>query len=84
MGFIKKYGSYLTNLNRYNRDLHLEENKHIKDWHYNIKFMKKLQTDEEKALMVKEFERAYIPDVVTMADLERERGDYMYRQPRVK
>lgn len=34
--------------------------------------------------MIKEFESAYVPDVVTIADLERERGDYMYRQPRVK
>ena len=23
MGFIKKYGSYLTNLNRYNKEFHL-------------------------------------------------------------
>ena len=34
--------------------------------------------------MLKEFQRAYEPDVVTMADIERNRGDYMYRQPRVK
>lgn len=29
--------------------------------------------------MLKEFQRAQEPDVVTMADLERERGDYMKR-----
>ena len=34
--------------------------------------------------MLKEFKRAYEPDIVTMADMERERGDYMFRQPRVK
>lgn len=34
--------------------------------------------------MLKEFRSAYEPDVVTMKDLERERGDYMRRQPRVK
>jgi len=42
MGFIKKYGSYLTNLQRYNRDFHLEENRGIQDYYTQIKFMKKL------------------------------------------
>ena len=34
--------------------------------------------------MLREFRDAYIPDVITMHDLERERGDYMRRQPRIK
>jgi len=34
--------------------------------------------------MLQEFKSAYVPDVVTMKDLERESGDYMRRQPRVK
>ena len=79
MSFIKKYGSYLTNLRRYNREFHMEENKAIEDYFTQIKFLKKLQTDEEKAQMVREFKRAYEPDIVTMADMERERGDYMFR-----
>ncbi len=29
IGFIKKYGSYLNNLHRYNREYHMEENKAI-------------------------------------------------------
>ena len=33
---------------------------------------------------MKEFERCFVPDVVNMEGLERERGDYMKRQPRVK
>ena len=33
--------------------------------------------------MLREFRDAYVPDVVTMNDLERERGDYMRRQPRI-
>jgi len=33
MGFIKKYGSYMNNLRRYNRELHMEENKGIHDYH---------------------------------------------------
>ena len=33
--------------------------------------------------MLREFRDAYVPDVVTMHDLERERGDYMRRQPRI-
>ena len=84
MGFVKKYGSYLTNLRRYDREFHMEENKGIKNYWEQVKFMKKLQTDEEKAQMLKEFKRAYEPDIVTMADMERECGDYMFRQPRVK
>ena len=84
LGFIKKYGSYLTNLNRYNKENHLQENRLIHDYYSQIKNMKKLQTDEEKALMLKEFQRAYDPDVVTMKGLVREEGDYMRRQPRLK
>jgi len=83
LGFIKKYGSYITNLQRYNKDFYLQENKNTFDYYQQIKNMKKLQTDEDKALMLKEFRSAYEPDVVTMKDLERERGDYMRRQPRV-
>ena len=33
--------------------------------------------------MLHEFKRAFVPDEVTMPGLERERGDYMRRQPRV-
>ena len=84
MGFIKKYGSYITNLQRYDREFHMEENKEIYGYFNQIKNLKKLQTDEEKALMLEEFKAAYVPDVVSMQDLEREKGDYMKRQPRVK
>lgn len=62
----------------------MEENKSIANYFDQVKYMKKLQTDEEKELMVKEFQRAFTSDVATMRDLERERGDYMRRQPRVK
>lgn len=78
-GFIHKYGSYLTNLRRYQREFYLEENKGIEGQYDSVKFLKKLLTDEEKALMLKELKRAYEPDIVTMAGLERERGDYMKR-----
>lgn len=30
-GFIKKYGSYITNIQRFNREWHFEENKSIQD-----------------------------------------------------
>ena len=40
-------------------------------------------TEEEKANMKREFERAFEPDIVTMKDLERNAGDYMRRQPRI-
>lgn len=33
--------------------------------------------------MLKEFKYAFVPDIVTMNDLERTRGDYMKRQPRI-
>ena len=33
--------------------------------------------------MLKEFKDAYIPDVVTMHDLVRDKSDYMRRQPRI-
>lgn len=79
MGFIKKYGSYITNLQRYDREFHMEENKEIYGYFNQIKNLKKLQTDEEKALMLEEFKAAYVPDVVSMQDLEREKGDYMKR-----
>ena len=32
---------------------------------------------------IKEFKDAYIPDVVTMHDLVRDKSDYMRRQPRI-
>ena len=83
MGFIKKYGSYVTNLQRYDREFHMEENKNIYDYYQQVKNLKKLQTDEEKSLMLAEFRVAMEQDVVTMAGLVREEGDYMRRQPRV-
>ena len=83
MGFIKKYGSYINNLRRYDREFHMEENKGIGGQFDQVKHMKKLLTDEEKELMLKEFKLAYVPDIVTMAGLEKERGDYMKRQPRI-
>ena len=84
LGFIKKYDSYITNMQRYEREFYLEENKVTNGYFAQIKHLKKLQTDEEKDLMVEEFKRAFVPDEVTMAGLERENGDYMKRQPRVK
>lgn len=42
IGFMRKYGSYMTNLTRYNRDFHLEENKNISDYFKQIKHLKKL------------------------------------------
>ena len=83
MGFIKKYYSYITNLRRYDRDFHLSENKNLNGYYQQIKHLKKLQTDQEKDLMLKEFQNAYVPDIVTQADLVREEGDYCKRQPRV-
>ena len=42
MGFIKKYGSYITNMQRYDKDWHLDENKGIYDYFKQIKALKKL------------------------------------------
>ena len=33
--------------------------------------------------MIEEFKRAHEPDIVSMKLMERERGDYMRRQPRI-
>ena len=33
LGFIRKYGSYITNLKRYEKDSHLEENKGIAEYY---------------------------------------------------
>ena len=33
--------------------------------------------------MIEEFKRAHEPDIVNMKLMERERGDYMRRQPRI-
>ena len=33
--------------------------------------------------MLKEFRRSLEPDIVTMDELQREKGDYMKRQPRI-
>ena len=79
MGFIKKYGSYITNLQRYYSDWKMDENKNMRDYYSQVKFLKKLQTDEEKTLMLKEYQRLFEPDIVTMKDLERNPGDYMRR-----
>ena len=79
MGFIKKYGSYITNLQRYYSDWKMDENKNMRDYYSQVKFLKKLQTDEEKSLMLKEYQRLFEPDIVTMKDLERNPGDYMRR-----
>ena len=84
LGFIKKYGSYITNMQRYDREFHLEENKMISSYFKQVKNLKKLQTDEEKGLMIEEFKHAFVPDEVKMESLERQDGDYMSRQPRVK
>jgi len=83
LGFLRKYGSFITNLSRYEKEFHLDENKRISDYYKRIKHLSKLQTDEEKDLMLRELEKAHFPDEVTMATLERERGDYMRRQPRI-
>lgn len=32
IGFIRKYGTYITNMKQYDRTWHLEENKNIKDY----------------------------------------------------
>ena len=42
LGFIRKYGSYISNIQRYNKDFHLEENKNIADYYNQIKYLKKL------------------------------------------
>ena len=42
MGFIRKYGSYLTNIQRNHRDFHLSENKNIYDYFQQVKNIKKL------------------------------------------
>ena len=79
MGYIKKYYSYVTNLQRYRGDFQLEENRSINDYYAQIKHLKTLLTEEQRNLLLAEFEKAYIPDIVTMKDLEREEGDYMRR-----
>ena len=42
MGFIKKYGSYITNMRRVDKEYHMEENKSIYDYYSQVKFLKKL------------------------------------------
>ena len=42
LGFIRKYGSYISNLKRYNDEFHLQENKNIADYYQQIKRLKKL------------------------------------------
>ena len=83
MGFIRKYGTYITNMQSYDRTWHLEENQSIKDYFAQIKNLNRLLTAEEKNEMIEEFKRANEPDVYSMKTMERERGDYMRRQPRI-
>ena len=84
IGFIRKYGSYISNMRRYEADFRLDENKNQHKGYFDqVRFLKKIMTDEEKQLMIKEFQKTQEADVVSMKDLERERGDYMRRQPRV-
>ena len=33
LGFIRKYGSYISNIKRYNMEFHMEENKGIADYY---------------------------------------------------
>ena len=33
LGFIRKYGSYISNLKRYEKDFHLDENRSIADYY---------------------------------------------------
>ena len=34
LGFIRKYGSYITNMRRYDKEWHLEENRTIQDYYW--------------------------------------------------
>lgn len=79
MGFIKKYGSYISNMARYDKEFHLDENKQGRGYFEQVKSLKRLLTDEQKKSMIAEFKRALEPDVVTMKDLVRREGDYMRR-----
>lgn len=83
IGFIRKYGTYITNMQKYDRTWHLEENKSIYDYFNQIKNLNRLLTAEEKDQMIEEFKRANEPDIVTYKQMERERGDFMRRQPRI-
>ena len=40
-------------------------------------------TEEERKHMIKAFEKSFDAEIATMQNMERERGDYMRRQPRV-
>ena len=83
MGFIKKYGSYITNLQRYRKDNMLKENRGILDYYAQIKYLKQLMTDEEKMHMKAAFEKSKLPEKVTVEDLMQDEHEYFKRQPRV-
>ena len=80
--FMKKYGAYVHFMRRMGDEARLDENRSL-DYYGQIKSLNKLQTEDERSLMIKEFRKSLEPDVVTMDDLEEEKGDYMKRQPRV-
>lgn len=42
MGFIKKYGSYISNIARYDKEFKMEENKTMNDYFTQVKHLKKL------------------------------------------
>ena len=78
INFIRKYGGYVGFLQRYGAEKHLDENKSL-EYYKTIKSLRKLQTEEEKDLMLREYQRSFESDQVKMEDLTENQGDYMRR-----
>ena len=54
------------------------ENKSL-EYYKTIQSLRKLQTEEEKDLMLREYQRSFESDEVKMEDLTENQGDYMRR-----
>jgi hypothetical protein len=54
INFIRKYGGYVGFLQRYGAEKHLDENKSL-EYYKTIRSLRKLQTEEEKDLMLREY-----------------------------
>lgn len=82
-GFVKKYGSIMDALAKQRAEMNLDRNINNSGYYSQIKNLQTLKTDEEKAADQRLFEISKNEQIVTQAELVREDGDYMRRQPRI-
>lgn len=82
-GFVKKYGSIMDALQKQRDELNLDNNIANVAYYSQVRHLQTLRTDEEKAADERLFEMSKKDHVVTQAELVREDGDYMRRQPRI-